>query len=72
VPDLSATVPSLPEQAERLIELGVHRIARLTPDRVREAHRRPMTSLVVVHTLPDAVCGIHERQHRAQPGRGLG
>ena len=54
------TLPSLPEQAERLIELGVHRIAGLTADRVREASRRPVgaPALLVVH-------------HRVAPASGL-
>ncbi len=44
-------MPSVPEQAERLIELGVHRIAGLTADRVREASRHPVgaPALLVVH-----------------------
>jgi hypothetical protein len=51
VPDLIATLPSLPEQAERLIELGIHRIAGLTPDRLREAADRRVSApaLIVVH-----------------------
>jgi len=45
------TTPSLSEQAERLIQLGVHRIAGLAADRVREASRRPVgePALLVVH-----------------------
>jgi len=45
------TMPSVSAQAERLIELGVHRIAGLTADRVREASRRPVgaPALLVVH-----------------------
>ena len=44
-------MPSLSEQAERLIELGVHRIAGLSADRVREASRHPVAApaLLVVH-----------------------
>lgn len=49
--NLTTTVPSVPEQAERLIELGVHRIAGLTADRVREASRQPIgaPALLVIH-----------------------
>jgi hypothetical protein len=49
--NLATTMPSVPEQAERLIELGVHRIAGLTADRVREASRQPIgaPALLVVH-----------------------
>ena len=32
---ISPILPTLSEQAERLIELGVHRIAGLTADRLR-------------------------------------
>ena len=49
--NLTTTMPSLSEQAERLIELGVHRIAGLSADRVREASRHPVgaPALLVVH-----------------------
>jgi uncharacterized protein DUF5701 len=49
--NLTTTMPSAPEQAERLIELGVHRIAGLTADRVREASRQAVgaPALLVVH-----------------------
>ncbi|MCV7298721.1 hypothetical protein H7J93_03620 [Mycobacterium barrassiae] len=48
---LATTLPTLPEQAERLIELGVHRIAGLSEDRVRQAgnHRVEAPALLVVH-----------------------
>ena len=51
MPSLAATLPSLPEQAERLIELGVHRIAGLSADRVRAAARHPIgaPAILVVH-----------------------
>jgi hypothetical protein len=41
-------LPSLPEQAERLIELGVHDLAGLPAERLRDAPERP-GSLLVVH-----------------------
>jgi hypothetical protein len=49
--NLTTTMPSLSEQAERLIELGVHQIAGLSADRVREASRHPVDApaLLVVH-----------------------
>jgi hypothetical protein len=51
MPHLAATLPSVPEQAERLIELGVHEIARLSADRVRAAARHPIgaPAILVVH-----------------------
>jgi hypothetical protein len=57
VPTLAATLPSIPEQAERLIELGVHRIAGLPADRVRAAARHAVgsgTILAVHHALAPA------------------
>lgn len=51
MPNLTATLPTVSEQAQRLIELGVHRIAGLSADRVREAarHRVGASALLVVH-----------------------
>jgi hypothetical protein len=51
VPNLALSLPPLPEQAERLIELGVHRIAGLAADHVREAahHEVSEPALLVVH-----------------------
>jgi hypothetical protein len=48
------TLPSVPEQAERLIQLGAHEIAGLSADRVRDAARHPVGApavLVVHHDL---------------------
>jgi hypothetical protein len=41
----------MPEQAERLIDLRIHRFASLSADRVREAARHPVgaPALLVVH-----------------------
>ena len=51
MPNLALSLPRLPEQAERLIELGVHRIAGLAADHVREAARHLVSgpALLVVH-----------------------
>jgi len=50
VPNLTATLPSVRDQAERLIELGIHEIAGLPADRVREAVRQPFgAALLVAH-----------------------
>lgn len=51
MPTLATALPTLPEQAERLIQLGVHRIAGLTADQLREASRQPVdaSALLVVH-----------------------
>ena len=48
---MTAALPSVPEQAERLIELGVHRIADLSADRVRAAARHPIgaPAILAVH-----------------------
>ena len=46
-------LPSLADQAERLVALGVHRLAGLTPQAVRAAAAVPGEGLLVVH--PDAV-----------------
>jgi len=35
VPSVTTALPSLSEQAERLLDLGVHRIAGLPADRLR-------------------------------------
>lgn len=47
----TATLPTVSDQAERLIELGVDRIAGLSADRVREAAGRSagVSALLVVH-----------------------
>ena len=47
----ATAIASLPDQVERLIELGVHRIAGLSADRVREVSRHPIgaPALLVVH-----------------------
>jgi hypothetical protein len=52
VPSVTTALPSLSEQAERLLDLGVHRIAGLPADRLRSL---PYSagSLLVVH--PDLV-----------------
>ena len=50
MPNLTATLPSVRDQAERLIELGIHEIAGLPADRVREAVRQPVgAALLVAH-----------------------
>jgi hypothetical protein len=51
VPDLITALPTLPEQAERLIQLGVHRIAGLSAVRLREVILHPVAApaLLVVH-----------------------
>jgi hypothetical protein len=51
VPTLTSSLPTLPEQAERLIELGVHQIAGLSADRVRDAVRDVVgaPAVLVVH-----------------------
>ena len=50
MPNLTATLPSVRDQAERLIELGIHEIAGLPADRVREAVRQPFgAALLVAH-----------------------
>lgn len=48
---MTATLPTLTDQAERLIELGVHGVAGLSADRVREAAGRSagVSALLVVH-----------------------
>jgi hypothetical protein len=48
VPSVTTTLPSLAEQAERLIELDVHRFAGLPADRLREVPDSA-GSLLVVH-----------------------
>jgi hypothetical protein len=42
------TLPSLPEQAERLIELGVHDIAGVPAERLRNVPKQP-NALLVIH-----------------------
>ena len=51
MPNLTATLSTLPEQAERLIELGVHEIAGLPADRVRATARQSVgtPAILVVH-----------------------
>lgn len=48
---MTAALPTVPDQAERLIELGVHRIAGLSADRVRHAAGRSagVSALLAVH-----------------------
>jgi hypothetical protein len=48
VPTAVTALPSLPEQAERLIELGVHDIAGLRAERLRNVPEQP-DSLLVIH-----------------------
>jgi hypothetical protein len=48
VPSIATALPSLSEQAERLIELDVHRVAGLPADRLRNVADRA-GSLLVVH-----------------------
>jgi hypothetical protein len=48
VPTAVTALPSLPEQAERLIELGVHDIAGLPAERLRNVPVQP-DSLLVIH-----------------------
>ena len=51
VANVSPVLPSLPDQAERLIELGIHRIAGQPANQVRKAVARPIgePALLVVH-----------------------
>ncbi|MFI5508215.1 DUF5701 family protein [Mycobacterium sp. NPDC051804] len=51
MPTLTAPLPSVPEQAERLIQLGVHRIAGLPADLVRAVTRHSVgaPAILVVH-----------------------
>lgn len=53
MPIAVAALPSLADQAERLVSLGVHRLAGLPPDAVRAAAAGGPHGLLVVH--PDAV-----------------
>jgi hypothetical protein len=48
VPTAVTALPSLPEQAERLIELGVHELAGLSAERVRDMPEQP-GALLVIH-----------------------
>jgi hypothetical protein len=48
VPTAVTALPSLPEQAERLIELGVHDLAGLPAERLRDVPEEP-ASLLVIH-----------------------
>ena len=52
MPTAVTTLPSLSEQAERLIELGVHRMAGLPVEQLQNVPHRP-GSLLVIH--PDLV-----------------
>jgi Family of unknown function (DUF5701) len=54
VPTAVTALPSLSEQAERLIELGVHDIAGLPADRLRDIPEHPGSLLVVHHRLVSA------------------
>ena len=48
MPTAVTALPSLSEQAERLIELGVHHLAGLPVERLRDVPHRP-DSLLVIH-----------------------
>lgn len=52
MPTALSALPSLSAQAERLIELGVHRLARLPVEQLQNVPQRP-GSLLVIH--PDLV-----------------
>jgi Family of unknown function (DUF5701) len=54
VPTVVTGLPSLPEQAERLIELGVHDIAGLPAERVRDMPEHPGALLAIHHRLVPA------------------
>jgi hypothetical protein len=70
VPNLIAALPSVPEQAERLIELGVHRMAGLPADRVREAvgHAVGPALLVAHHRITPASTLAPVLNHAGRPG----
>jgi hypothetical protein len=51
VPTAVTALPSLSEQAERLIELGVHDIAGLPADRLRDIPEHPGSLLAIHHRL---------------------
>jgi uncharacterized protein DUF5701 len=48
VPTAVTALPSLPEQAERLIDLGVHNLAGMPVERLRDVPDEP-ASLLVIH-----------------------
>jgi Family of unknown function (DUF5701) len=48
VPTAVTALPSLPEQAERLIDLGVHNLAGMPAERLRDVPDEP-ASLLVIH-----------------------
>jgi uncharacterized protein DUF5701 len=54
VPTVVTGLPSLPEQAERLIELGVHDIAGLPAERLRDMPEHPGALLAIHHRLVPA------------------
>jgi Family of unknown function (DUF5701) len=71
VPAALATLPNLPDQAERLIELGVHRIAGLPADRVRAAAHHPVSAaalLVVHHSVAPASALTPLLRRAGKPG----
>jgi Family of unknown function (DUF5701) len=54
VPTAVTALPSLPEQAERLIELGVHDLAGLPAERLRDVPEQPGSLLAIHHGLVPA------------------
>jgi len=71
VPNLALSLPRLPEQAERLIELGVHRIAGLSADHVREVAGNAVSEaalLVVHHGVAPASTLAPLLNHAGKPG----
>jgi hypothetical protein len=71
VPNLALSLPHLPDQAERLIELGIHRIAGLAADHVRDAARheiREPALLVVHHSVAPASALAHLLSRAGRPG----
>ena len=70
MPTATTALPTLPEQAERLIDLGIDRIAGISTDQIRRTARtRGEPALLAVHhTLvsPSALAAL--LRHRDKPG----
>lgn len=70
MPLTSISLPSLAEQAQRLLDLGLDRAAGLSPDEIRAAaDTAPAGGLLVIHPdrLPASAIAPHLR-HAGQPG----
>lgn len=71
MPNLTSTLPSVPEQAERLISLGVHSVSGRAADRLRKAARRAVDTsalLVVHHSVAPASTLAPLLSHGGKPG----